>query len=134
MISLRYPGDPRVDGYWRVHCERLRSLTARLSNMEVKVYIFMQASPRRNDGSPMINEGRVVSGQQIAVGRATLHRALAALVKMGLIEITEAGAGRRPTFYRLAPAEAQGVRKKTKGRQKSPTTPVRQNTPEPLRS
>jgi predicted transcriptional regulator len=106
----KQPGDLRLQGKWRIHCERVRKLAAQLSNEEIKPYLWLHAVDRRKDGSPAENEGRPLTAERLRMPRATLHRALQTLVDRGLIKRTQRCAGRRPGYYRLASSETKGVR------------------------
>jgi DNA-binding MarR family transcriptional regulator len=103
-----------------VHIEKLRNLARSLSAAEAKVFIALHAVNRQEDGSPQSNGGIALSPDRVGLPKATMHRAILSLVAAGRIEITQPAKGRRPALYRLAPAEAKGVRRK-----KSTTTCLR---------
>ena len=123
----RQQGDPNLQGSWRIHSERLRRLAAELSNSQAKVFLWLHAVNRLDDGSLAQNEGRPTSADDIGIPRSTLNRILHELVERGKVEMTEAGAGTKPANYRLASAETKGVQVRRTRRKKSPATMVGRN-------
>jgi len=122
-VTWKRLGDPNLEGHWRVHCERLRSLAKSLSPAEAKVFIALHAVDRNQDGSPRLNEGVWLSPDRVGLPKATIHRAIHSLLAAGRFEMTQPGKGSRPALYRLSPAEAKGVHWK-----KSATTRLRRKT------
>jgi DNA-binding MarR family transcriptional regulator len=122
--SWKRPGDPAARGSWRKHSLALRALVKRTTANQLKVFLLFHAAGHAEDGSLERNEPRCVSAGDAALPRASLLRALDSLVGKGLLERVAEGCGRRAATYRLAPAEAKGVRR---GRNNSPDTLLRHN-------
>jgi hypothetical protein len=121
-VTWKRPGDPNLQGHWRVHSERLRNLARSVSPAEAKVFITLHAVDRQDDGSPQPTEGMSLLPDRVGLPRATIHRAILSLIAAKRIEITVPGKGSKPALYSLAPAERKGVGPR---RKKSTTTPMR---------
>jgi DNA-binding HxlR family transcriptional regulator len=114
--------DPALRGSYRAHSDKLRDLASRLSGNEIKVYLWLNAVHRNEDGSPESNEPRPISAEGVGVSRATLHRVLVALTAKGRIERAQDGIGNQPAYYCLTAKETKGVRASRE--KKKPTTPL----------
>jgi|GEM_PF-2752904 len=115
----KQPHDPRPQGYWRVHVQRLRQLVRELSDNEAKVYLIFHAADRTAEGSLVQNDPRALSEAETRIPKTTLHRVIKALITRGRIEVAQPAAGSRPALYRLAPSELKVPRQ---AREKSRTT------------
>lgn len=101
----KQPHDPRHQGYWRVHVQRLRQLVRELSDNEAKVYLNFHAAHRTANGSLAQNDPRSLSEAETGIAKTTLHRVIRTLIARGKIEVAQPAAGSRPALYRLSPSE-----------------------------
>ena len=100
--------DPHPAGSWRFYPESVRSLVRALSRPAIAILTAFHAVGHEANGAIAMNEPRPITPGQIGLSEGTCRRAIAELLKLGVLIESGPGAGRRAATFIVAEKFARG--------------------------
>lgn len=121
-INWLQQGDPRLQGYWRIHSAQIRAVVRRISVKALKLWCFMHAVHRQANGAPQSNDPRKFDADAVGLAPETLRLKIIELSEVGIIKLAQAASGRRSATYVLSESECRSV--STRSTRHLPATPM----------